>query len=436
MASTQANEKNNQERDLGLLPEIPPITATLGNRPPYVVYYQQPSSKVNLTTTRPPERSYNSLFTLTAPYTLRQPLYTAANYWVERSRRHWYDFYRYPVVYSAFGAPGPSTLNQLDDPIPAISISDITAQPVNMGSVQAQSEVQTLQEVSATYPTIYGAVRTTTFTTTISAEPGDVVYLKFPTATPAPPFEYTTRPAQTDVNSKDYPNGLPILVLTQVDGIVLNSLSTTLTTATIIQAVPPAFTTDPDAEKLELVSPSYKWTTWSSAERGGVIAATVLSTLMIITLIVYLCVLRKRHKRNDEEDKNNAGKDKGLVRNVLRWVWALRRPKRASASKWRRRSTRQMEPTGGDSSPKARYPSDEGIGMTEGGGQRSPEYDQRPIRDSEQQESSENVRSPPKHMSDNSENVGQDSVSSVDCTFRRLLTSLPLFRALLHTSID
>ena len=306
--SASTRQATEQQRDLYLLPPASfPPTITIGDRPPYGTYYDQPLSKVNVTTTTAFGYSYASLFTLTSPATLRQPYYTAANAYVEKSRHWFWNFYKYPVVYSEFGAESPSTLEPLDNPIPAVQVSN---SPDKSLLKQEASEAMT-----TTYPTVWGATRTTTFVTSVTAEPGDVIFLRFPVQTPPPPTEYTTLPAPSDPGAKGYPNGLPILILTQVNGVIFDPQSTTLTTATVVQQLPPGFSTDINDGKLALVSPSYKWSTWTSAERGGVVAAAVLSGLVLITLFVYTCMLRRKKKHGDEEVKHE--RSHGWIRMLI-----------------------------------------------------------------------------------------------------------------------
>ncbi|KAI9813936.1 MAG: hypothetical protein M1832_006021 [Thelocarpon impressellum] len=194
-----------------LPPKTYPGTSNVGTAAPYQVNWDPPLSKFDDTsTTLPRYQEYASLFTLTFPATLRQPLYTAAQVFAERSRQQWWDFYRYPVVYSAYGASAPSTLAQLEDPIPAISVPD--------SEISAMAQQKAVDGDITSYPIIWGATRTTTFETSVTAEPGDVVFLRFPTLTGPVPTEYTTLPAPTDPAAKDFPNGLPVLVLTQVNG--------------------------------------------------------------------------------------------------------------------------------------------------------------------------------------------------------------------------
>ncbi|KAI9841689.1 MAG: hypothetical protein M1838_003445 [Thelocarpon superellum] len=295
--STSSSEDDTPEKNLEPYPTLAPPIITVGDRPPYRVFYDQPLSKQNVTTDPSDHASIATLFTLVSPATARQPLFTAVNVYVEAGRtKFWFDFFRYPIVISPFGADAPKTLQQLDNPIPAIEVT-------RTSMIMAPQENIAVDEAVMALSTIWGATRTTTFSTSVTAAPGDTIFLRFPTLTMSSPLEYTTLPAPSNPSSKDYPNGLPVLVLTQVDGVIINPDGTTLTTVIIVQAAPQAATSDVDGDgdKLNLVSPSYGWSTWSSAERGGVTAAAVFAALVVIALLVYLCTLRHRRETPDEE---------------------------------------------------------------------------------------------------------------------------------------
>ncbi len=166
---------------------------------------------------------------------------------------------------------------------------------------QDQGHQHSPLEMTTAIPTIWGATRTTTFFTTATAVPGDVVYLQFPTVSSSPVLEYTTLPSPTDPGIKQFPNGQPILVLTQVDGVIVNPQSQTLSTATIVQAPPPLYPTDTDGGKLALVSPSSHWSDWTHGQRSGVIAAIVLSIVLLIGLCIYASTVRRKRKKIEKD---------------------------------------------------------------------------------------------------------------------------------------
>ncbi len=150
-------------------------------------------------------------------------------------------------------------------------------------------------------PTVWGATRTTTFTTTVTGTPSEVIYIAFPTLTSTLPLEYTTLPSPSNSNSKIFPNGQPILVLTQVDGVIVDPTGQTISTATVVQAPPPLYPTLPAGNKINLVDPSYKWATWSRGERAGVIVAIVVAVLGMIAAFWYVCAQRRKRTRLEKD---------------------------------------------------------------------------------------------------------------------------------------
>lgn len=132
-------------------------------------------------------------------------------------------------------------------------------------------------------PTVYGATATTTFTATATGMPNEILTLFFPTLTTVQPISYTTPPAPTNPSSKQFPGGLPVLILTEVDGVIVNSLnhSSTISTATIVQAPPPTDvpSSDPLGGKITLIPPTYGWDTWGSGQRAGVVVAGLVGAI-------------------------------------------------------------------------------------------------------------------------------------------------------------
>ena len=157
-------------------------------------------------------------------------------------------------------------------------------------------------------PTIYGATRTETFYTTITATPGDVVYIPFPTLTTPEPVEYTTIPVSASINrtEKVFPNGQPILVLTEVDAAVFNpTINDIAYVQTLLQAPPPPPTEDPRSGKIALANPSWKWDTWTTAEKAGVVGACIVAFFATGTLLIWLCLERHRRRKREDAEKGS-----------------------------------------------------------------------------------------------------------------------------------
>ena len=367
---------------LNLAPDRRTSGESTGTRLPFFNHYDLPTPKYSTTSVfdlaHPFRTPVPSLFSLIAPETARQPLYTVVNVYEQNTRRKFYDFYHYPVVYSEYGAPAASTLTQLDNPLPKVSVSDreVTA-------LLTTTEGKAVQAVTPSYPTIYGATRTTTFTTTVTAEVGDVVFLKFPTPTPTgfpllpTPLEWATRKWPGVAASKDYPNGLPVLVLTQVEGVVVNTMfgsgtTTTLITATVVQGVPPAFTTEAEAAKLGRADLAYQWGTWGRGERAGVVVASVLCVVLIGALVGYLMWMRgRRMKKSDDEERKTEGEvteqgngRSGLFRRLI--GLGKKTEKRADRDNEEEQRQRQRDDEGeGEDVTNDGRPIDEGIDMAE-----------------------------------------------------------------------
>jgi len=167
-------------------------------------------------------------------------------------------------------------------------------------------------------PTIWGATQTTTFTTTMTGTVGQVLYFAFPTLTTSQPLSYTTLPSPTDPNSKQFPAGLPILVITQVDGIIVNPSGQTLSTATIVQALPASAnstltststSTPGGTGKVDPVQsqPSSGWMAWSTGAKAGVVIAGVVCGLGLLVALWYVWAARQKRKRLERDMEKGPG---------------------------------------------------------------------------------------------------------------------------------
>jgi hypothetical protein len=249
-----------------------------------LVHYDRPVSKKNITGTN------TAVGNLRTPLTDRQPLFSAINALFEKQRHNWLDFFRLPIYVSVSGSSEPVSLWQLDNPV-----SKVVALAMLDGG-----------PATTVLPTIWGATRTTTITTVITAAPGDVVFLQFPTQTSPPTLEYTTiSQVPDDPNSKIFPNGLPILVLTQLNGVIVDQQNQTLTTVSTVQTAPQPLSFDPDA-KLKLVKPNGGWSHWNSAEKIGVIAAAALAGLLLVGAFACILITGRRSQKKGKDVENGA----------------------------------------------------------------------------------------------------------------------------------
>ncbi|KAI9768008.1 MAG: hypothetical protein M1840_005320 [Geoglossum simile] len=264
-----------------------------------LAHYDRPVSKKNITGTN------TGVGNVKMPLTDRQPLFSAINALFEKQRHNWLDLFKLPLFISVPGSSEPVSLLQLDNPVSKVEA---------MGILDGGPTMTAL-------PTVWGATRTTTVTTIITAAPGDVVFLQFPTQTSPPALEYTTISEFADhPNSKVFPNGLPVLVLTQVNGIIVNQQNQTLTTVSTVQLAHQPLSSDTGSKKLKLVKPSSGWLHWSSAEKGGVIAAAVLAGLLLIGVFVCIFIMRRRsRKKGKDVEKGVKSGEKQRVRSGFGW---------------------------------------------------------------------------------------------------------------------
>ncbi|KAH0555890.1 hypothetical protein GP486_006165 [Trichoglossum hirsutum] len=261
-----------------------------------LVHYDRPATKRNITAT-----TTRGGFALKTPLTDRQPLFTAVNAFFEAQRNHWLDFFKLPVYVSVSWSSEPVSLLQLDNPVSATEVP-------STGDARAMKKLS--EEDVTAFPTIWGATTTTTITTIITAVPGDVVYLQFPTQTSSPALQYTTiSSVPDDPNSKLFPNGLPILVLTQLNGIVVNPQNQTLTTVSTVQAAPQPLSSDIDGRKVNYSPPSSGWPSWSTAEKGGVVAAAVFAGLLLVVVCAYVCMTEHSRGKVKDTEKGANGEE-------------------------------------------------------------------------------------------------------------------------------
>ncbi|KAI9888321.1 MAG: hypothetical protein M1814_000574 [Vezdaea aestivalis] len=309
--------------------------------------YVRPSSAIN--TSRAPQGAVTGS-TRSNPFTSRQPLFPQAPAIARLSsgaRSNFYELFRRPNVYLN-GANETITLSQLYAPVKKVSVIDSSKYPnlfnpkigTNIAKVatglqekgissqgspafgikSAEAFETIVADMTITTrdptPTIYGHTQTRTLSTTVVANPGEVLFLSFPQPTTSEPTQYTTLPLPTNTAAKQFPNGQPILFLTQVEGIVFNDQGRAITTATIVQAPPAPYTPDPAGGKVALEDPSYEWKSWSPGEKAGVVIACVVAFVLISSLLIYLCAIRRQrnkkerghetrrssHERNDNRD--------------------------------------------------------------------------------------------------------------------------------------
>ncbi|KAL8679171.1 MAG: hypothetical protein Q9186_004515 [Xanthomendoza sp. 1 TL-2023] len=152
------------------------------------------------------------------------------------------------------------------------------------------------------YPLPFYTTTTTTVLHTTTASIGAVLHLTIPTPATPVPTSYTTPPSPASPDGKAYPNGLPILVLTELDVVVYDaSRNEALTTLTTVQSAPGA--TD-DAVKPD--GDAYlknDWGDWTRAERAGVIAGIVVAVMLTMGMLLWCCCRRRAWGRRGERNR-------------------------------------------------------------------------------------------------------------------------------------
>ncbi|KAL8763337.1 MAG: hypothetical protein Q9184_000808 [Pyrenodesmia sp. 2 TL-2023] len=144
---------------------------------------------------------------------------------------------------------------------------------------------------SASHPLPFGATSTTTVWTSASATVGAVLHLTIPTASSQHPTPHTVLPIPTSLGAKFYPDGLPVLVLTQVNAVVFDAEGGgVLSTVTAVQRAPDE-TGGVRSEGASAVMGN-GWAGWTKAQMDGVIVAGVLVAAIVAGMLVW-CVRRR-----------------------------------------------------------------------------------------------------------------------------------------------
>lgn len=153
--------------------------------------------------------------------------------------------------------------------------------------------------------TIYGAARTTSFTTSITlAVIPSTVPLLWPSPQVANSVEYTTISSPTNSLSRWFSSPLPVLVLTEINAIAFNTYGHAISTTTMLQAIPSHIliiaSTVPAAKTCEL----NRWACWSAGKRVGIIIGLLVGVFVLFLIPLCCCcraLVRKGRRALDEE---------------------------------------------------------------------------------------------------------------------------------------
>ncbi|KAL8808644.1 MAG: hypothetical protein Q9200_004160 [Gallowayella weberi] len=166
-------------------------------------------------------------------------------------------------------------------------------------------------------PLPFYTTTTTTILYTTTATIGAVLHLTIPTPLTPVPTSYTAIPLPASPDSKAYPDGLPILVLTELDAVVYDtSRNEALTTVTTVQK-PPGATDTVEAER-DAYSKN-DWGDWTGAERAGVIAGIVVTVVFTTGMLLWCCCRHTAWGRRAERKRRRRG-----VRHREKGSWGSR----------------------------------------------------------------------------------------------------------------
>ncbi|TAQ88264.1 hypothetical protein B7494_g3409 [Chlorociboria aeruginascens] len=143
-------------------------------------------------------------------------------------------------------------------------------------------------------PTLYGGTLTTTFTTTLTFTPDqESITILYPWPPITSPVQYTT-PVATSPEDKEFPSGLPILVLTDVVGIMEDTTGRIVKTATLVQAAPSVGV----VRGAGASGGCLEWRCWSEEKRIGILVAIGLLVIGILGMIWWALCCRRKKERN------------------------------------------------------------------------------------------------------------------------------------------
>lgn len=150
----------------------------------------------------------------------------------------------------------------------------------------------------------YGTTRTTFFTTTITA-PANAksvsIYYPQPEVTQAPEFVAVTVPrveAGTEVESL---TTLPVLVLTDVVGVIVSTDGTPLKTGTLVEPAP-AQETGWVNGSMSATQDCSTWKCWTKGQQAGTAVAIIIAALGIWAVCVWGFCWKPKKKKEKERD--------------------------------------------------------------------------------------------------------------------------------------
>ncbi|MCJ1228440.1 hypothetical protein MMC12_005101 [Toensbergia leucococca] len=139
---------------------------------------------------------------------------------------------------------------------------------------------------------------TTTLSTTTVGTSGQVISLTLPLFSESQALSYTTK-------TTTYTSVLPILFLTELNELLVDSSGIPITTAMLVQVVP---TQAPNAgQRSDSAYQQSSWGTWGNNLRGWVIAAAAFAGLALVVALSYFIWMIKSIRKARNEYKIRIG---------------------------------------------------------------------------------------------------------------------------------
>jgi hypothetical protein len=152
---------------------------------------------------------------------------------------------------------------------------------------------------------VYGGVRIVTISTTITIpNTPATITLNWPPPPVLQQMQYTSLASPLGPASRYFPNPIPVLTLTEIDGAVMDTAGALITTATRLRSVPTNVYFASDGTEVPVTDcNSSQWACWSSGKKGGVVIGSACAALLLVFVVVccYSATRRRGSRIFDEE---------------------------------------------------------------------------------------------------------------------------------------
>jgi hypothetical protein len=164
------------------------------------------------------------------------------------------------------------------------------------------------QTMATSAITAYGGIRTVTVSTEITVTSTPVtIMLNWPSPPISQSIQYTSLASPNDLaSSKYFLRPIPLFVLTEIDGVVVDTGGMPITTVTKLQSVPTDVyfaTGNIDGAAAVADCSGNEWACWNAGKKVGVVIGSVFAFLFSVLIILcYCCAMRRRrHELSDGE---------------------------------------------------------------------------------------------------------------------------------------